>query len=353
MPPKRAHPRSAQPEVVQSDYDTDNAYHTDLPQAHAHPPPSRTNEEINLSVIQRHDKSVSQILSVAPFAVVYLFSPESQQWEKCGIEGTLFVCQLQPQMTPENSVIIERYSVVILNRKGLENFSTELLSASNVEITEQFVILQVAAEDGTPQIFGLWIFSEPAPASTAQSREINAQIIQECASRAESSRLLAGQSVGSEEDPEEDGEEEREQEVQPAYAQETMPPSAGQQINVGNLFAHAQGNGHFQQEQQHAQQHVTQGFPPPQYDHQAQQQHEYYQRNQELLQRQQHFYQQQQEMQRQQQNLHYQQPPQPQYYQQQPQQMYGAPQGDTRAPNSQPAQANVLLGLFKGERQGY
>lgn len=342
MPPKRARQRVAQPQVVQSDYDTDTAYHTDLPQTHTIPPPVRSNEELNLSVLQRHSPAVTQILSVAPFAVVYLFSPESQQWEKYGIEGTLFVCQLQPETIPGNPVVVERYSVVILNRKGLDNFATELYSASDVEITEQYVILQVMAEDGTPQIFGLWIFSEPEPASTAQSRVINAQIIQECATRAENSRMLAGKGdLETEEQYEEEEDEEEDkplQQQQPLYGDHKVPPTAGQQINMGALFGQPQNNGHFSQAQppSHAP-NTNQGVMPQQY-HQTQPQQYYSQ------------------PQPQQQYLH-----QPQQYQQQhphqgfqhPQShMYAMPQGDPRARNGPPAQSDVLLGLFQSARQG-
>ncbi|KEQ63772.1 PH domain-like protein, partial [Aureobasidium melanogenum CBS 110374] len=116
---------------------------------------ARTNEELNLSVLQRHDPSVHQILSVAPFAVVYTFNPASSSWEKQGTEGTLFVCSLLP---PVGGPQVERYSCIVLNRRGLENFSSELFSAESVQVTDDYVILQVEGEDGSANIYGLWIF---------------------------------------------------------------------------------------------------------------------------------------------------------------------------------------------------
>lgn len=179
-----------------SDYETDTAIAL-LQQQQLDlmaPPPLRTNAQLNLGVIQRHNPSVIDILSIAPYAVVYLFSPVSQQWEKSGVEGTLFVCRLSP-----NALGRDRYSVIILNRRGLDNFSTELKSGDDVDVTDEYVILQVAQEDSSNeaedvpeiQIFGLWIFSEPEPSSTAKAREINAQIIQHCAKQAEISRKIA------------------------------------------------------------------------------------------------------------------------------------------------------------------
>ncbi|MCJ1230193.1 mRNA-decapping enzyme 1B [Toensbergia leucococca] len=175
MTPRKDKPR--QPQPLPSDNDSD------LLTAPPPPPPLRSNAELNLSVLKRHDPAILSILSLAPYAVVYIFSPASQQWEKSGIEGTMFVCQLA--LTDFGA---ERYSVVVLNRHGLENFRAELRSANDVETTEEYVIIQSPDRKGEPQVYGLWIFSEPAPSSTAEARAVNAQIIQECAARAEMSR---------------------------------------------------------------------------------------------------------------------------------------------------------------------
>ena len=142
------------------------------------------NANLNVKVVNRHYPSVRSILSIATYAVIYTFSPLSSGWEKSGIEGTLFVCELYP--TPEG---LPRYSVVVLNRRGLENFAMELLSADDVEITEEYVILQNRENsDNEPGIIGLWIFTEPPPSSTAEARAVNAQLIKACAAQAESRR---------------------------------------------------------------------------------------------------------------------------------------------------------------------
>lgn len=157
-----------------SDFDSDAVNISDVPA----PPPYRTNAELNFSVIRRHNPDVLSILSIAPFSVVYSFSPTTQQWEKRDVEGTLFVCHLSP--SPNGA---DRYAVMVLNRRGLKNFTAELLNEGDVEITDQYVILQVANDNEVPQIIGLWIFED-----TPTTRMLNAQIIQDCASQAESSR---------------------------------------------------------------------------------------------------------------------------------------------------------------------
>ena len=161
-----------------SDYESDANYLSDIPL----PPIQRTDEELNLSVLQRHNRDVISLEYVAPYAVVYQFSSQSQQWEKSGIEGTAFVCGLLPL-----EVLPQRYEVTVLNRRGLENFTLELVNASDVEVTEEYIILN-STHDGAPHVYGLWVFSEPPPSSTSHHRMAIAHKIQECAARVEAGR---------------------------------------------------------------------------------------------------------------------------------------------------------------------
>ena len=120
---------------------------------------------------------------VAPYAVVYHFSADSQQWEKSGIEGTAFVCGLQP--TPES---LERFEVTVLNRRGLQNFRLELLGTADVEVTEEYIILN-ETENGVPKVYGIWIFSEPPPSSTSHHRVAMAHKVQECTQKVEIGKM--------------------------------------------------------------------------------------------------------------------------------------------------------------------
>ncbi|KAK5115900.1 hypothetical protein LTR62_000356 [Meristemomyces frigidus] len=164
---------SLQPQaVVQSDYDDTDAP-TDAPPPNLPPPPQRSNVELNLAVLRRHAPEIEQILAIAPFAVLYTFSTDTQTWEKCGIEGTLFVCHLQGG----------RYNTVILNRKSLDNFIMELKSGDDVEITPEFVILQTKAEDGMDMINGIWIFEDGEGKPSV--KEVVATTIQACALQAQ------------------------------------------------------------------------------------------------------------------------------------------------------------------------
>lgn len=190
-----------------SDYETD-ALPVDMP-----PPPQRSNDELNFSVLRRHYPQVLGIHHVAPYAVLYTFNLETQQWEKVGIEGTLFLCELSP-----SPIGADRFSVIILNRRGLDNFTLELTSEEDLEITEEYVIVQ------TDQVYGLWVFSEPPPSSTCNIRVETANKIQELAKRAaESTRarelaLKNGAGVATEQ----------------VMAEESVP--MGRQLSLRELF---------------------------------------------------------------------------------------------------------------------
>ncbi|KAK3076142.1 hypothetical protein LTS18_013815, partial [Coniosporium uncinatum] len=103
--PKRTKARRNQPTQshpipqTTTDYDdTDAAFASDAPPAidNIAPPPGRSNDQINFNVLHRHNPSITSITSIAPYSVVYQFSPTSEAWEKSGVEGTLFLCSLAP-----------------------------------------------------------------------------------------------------------------------------------------------------------------------------------------------------------------------------------------------------------------
>lgn len=178
-------PHKARARPPQSDYETD----VPPPPVHVPLPPPRSNEELNFSVLRRIYPDLSAILHVAPYAALYTFNLENQSWEKVGIEGTLFICHLAP-----SPVAADRFSVAILNRRGLDNFYLELTSEEETEITDPYVILQ------GDQVYGIWIFAEPPPASTADCRTETAAKIVECAQQARVSReaAMGGDGLGRE-----------------------------------------------------------------------------------------------------------------------------------------------------------
>jgi hypothetical protein len=220
LPKTRRKNHHQPPQAATTDYETDTAVFPD-----GFPPlRKRTNEELNLSVLRRYLPSVSTIVSIANYSVLYTFVASSQQWQKSEIEGTLFICALEPLASGA-----EEFSVVILNRRGLENFISKIKSPDHVEISDDFVYLKSEAH-GEEQMYGLWIFSEPET-STVHAREINAHIIHECARRAEASRQVAAaeeEEVNNQRDADED--------LAPEDDTEAESVPMGRQLSLRQLF---------------------------------------------------------------------------------------------------------------------
>ncbi|CAI6333857.1 unnamed protein product [Periconia digitata] len=147
----------------------------------------RSNEELNLSVIRRHYPEVTAVHYVVSYAALYVYALDPPGWERTGTEGSLFVCQLAP--SPQG---VERFSVIMLNRKGLENFTMEIKSPDGIEFGE-FVMMQ----SDQNQVYGLWIMNDPPPSSTANARAELQDRLQELAERAQKSREAAEQMQGN------------------------------------------------------------------------------------------------------------------------------------------------------------
>jgi Dcp1-like decapping family len=189
-PKQRQQHHRPTPSLIQaSDYESDAQTY-----AHIHniPPPTRTNTELNLSVLRRYNPSILTILSIAANAVIYLFTPSTQQWEKSGVEGTLFICETQPPSTAVDA----GYCVVVLNRRGLDNLILDLSRAQDVEVTAELLIIRFQeGAEGDQKVMGIWIHKDKD-----DTREVNAALIQQCwekVAAAKGEYAVAGEAVGS------------------------------------------------------------------------------------------------------------------------------------------------------------
>jgi hypothetical protein len=118
-----------------SDYDSEAQYTA--------PSTLRTPEEINHSVLKRYVPSLHTILEIAASAYIYTLNNDTGEWEKTGIEGTLFVCEL----TPSPITGTPRHCIVVLNRKGLENLIVYSGEIQAVEISDQFLLLKFRSRE--------------------------------------------------------------------------------------------------------------------------------------------------------------------------------------------------------------
>lgn len=206
---------------------------------------------LNLRVLKRHVPETEEIVYRTSYAVVYTFAADSGIWEKIGKEGTLFVIRLTNGKSSRTlkgymqhsggndhkEKDRERFAVVVLNRRGMDNFVLDLDDVEDededgekeidedggadaydtvrggVQLEGDFIILQgqphrgphepeigivtdvepdseaEAAGNMQPVVFGLWVFEEERT-STAGKRAECAAMLRDCKNR---SRRRRGQ----------------------------------------------------------------------------------------------------------------------------------------------------------------
>jgi hypothetical protein len=194
------------------------------------PPRDRTNAEVNLSVLRRHNSEILSILNIAPYAVIYEFSPLPEPtWSKTGIEGSLFINQLTVGPYGE-----DRYNAIILNRRGLENFEVPLIEGENagVEVTEEYVIISFK-QGHELKIYGVYIFSEGVGTSTAQTRELTAELMKTLAVQSGASRQAAEAAAAEARAQHTNG---HVKEAEATLEEQGMGAPMGRQISLQQLF---------------------------------------------------------------------------------------------------------------------
>eukprot|EP00550_Attheya_septentrionalis_P003240 CAMPEP_0198286614 /NCGR_PEP_ID=MMETSP1449-20131203/5659_1 /TAXON_ID=420275 /ORGANISM="Attheya septentrionalis, Strain CCMP2084" /LENGTH=248 /DNA_ID=CAMNT_0043984399 /DNA_START=96 /DNA_END=842 /DNA_ORIENTATION=+ len=100
----------------------------------------------NMRGLQRHDKSIREIVGTASHVVLYEFSDKEQQWDKRNVEGSLFVTKS----------VFDAYKVVILNRSSKENLDVAVTPNFQMQIREPYLIFRETASS----ILGIWFHDD-------------------------------------------------------------------------------------------------------------------------------------------------------------------------------------------------
>ncbi|KAH9995934.1 hypothetical protein F4779DRAFT_607172 [Xylariaceae sp. FL0662B] len=192
--------------LTTSDYESDTAnYMASHPPSSVAALASRTNTELNLSVLKRYLPSITNILSIAANAVVYTFTPPAS-WHKTKLEGTFFICAQGSSSgsSSQDRAIGDDGCLFILNRKGPHNLILDLNTVSNFEVSANLLIFKLDHADEvpmeneeliTPDVLGLWIYTEDE-----QDRQTSVALIYEMWSKvrvAREQRLASGLSSAS------------------------------------------------------------------------------------------------------------------------------------------------------------
>mmetsp|Transcript_35001 Transcript_35001/g.76559 ORF Transcript_35001/g.76559 Transcript_35001/m.76559 type:complete len:257 (-) Transcript_35001:69-839(-) len=102
----------------------------------------------NLRVLQRLDPLILDIAGSATHVVLYEFNTTSQQWEKTGCEGSLFVAKRSE---------VPRFTLVVLNRSSKDNLEVPITGKFQMQLQEPYLIFREAKGDGgTVKIRGIW-----------------------------------------------------------------------------------------------------------------------------------------------------------------------------------------------------
>ncbi|KAG0375998.1 hypothetical protein BGX24_008404 [Mortierella sp. AD032] len=99
---------------------------------------------VNLSVLQRHDPHISDILDSSSYVVVYKFDEDSQAWTKKGVEGTMFVFRRST---------LPSYGFFIMNRLGIDNMMADLTADMALQLTSDYIIYRDERD-----IHGIWVY---------------------------------------------------------------------------------------------------------------------------------------------------------------------------------------------------
>lgn len=100
---------------------------------------------LNLTVLQRIDPSVEDILFTAAHVTFYEFNTDLTQWSRKDVEGSLFVVKRKTQ---------PRFQFIVMNRRSTDNLVENLLGDFEYEVQVPYVLYRNAAQE----VNGIWFY---------------------------------------------------------------------------------------------------------------------------------------------------------------------------------------------------
>lgn len=101
--------------------------------------------QINLTVIQRMDPEVEEVIATSGHVALYDFDTVSSQWSRKDVEGSLFLVKRRGS---------PRFRFVILNKKGDDNYWEDVGSSFSCEKQEPYVMYR----NGAAGVVGIWFY---------------------------------------------------------------------------------------------------------------------------------------------------------------------------------------------------
>ncbi|OVA10585.1 Dcp1-like decapping [Macleaya cordata] len=101
---------------------------------------------LNLTVLQRIDPYVEEILITAAHVTFYEFNIELNQWSRKDVEGSLFVVKRNAQ---------PRFQFIVMNRRNTDNLVENLLGDFEYEVQVPYLLYRNAAQE----VNGIWFYN--------------------------------------------------------------------------------------------------------------------------------------------------------------------------------------------------
>ncbi|XXG73435.1 hypothetical protein AAC387_Pa07g2353 [Persea americana] len=118
---------------------------------------------LNLTVLQRIDPFVEEILITAAHVTFYEFNIDLNQWSRKDVEGSLFVVKRNTQ---------PRFQFIVMNRRNTDNLVENLLGDFEYEVQVPYLLYRNAAQE----VNGIWFYNSQECEEVANlfSRILNA-----------------------------------------------------------------------------------------------------------------------------------------------------------------------------------
>ncbi|KAL6202607.1 hypothetical protein ACLB2K_026315 [Fragaria x ananassa] len=106
----------------------------------------KTTKVLNLTVLQRRDPSVEEILITSTHVTFYKFDTSISQWSRKDVEGPLFVVKRNAQ---------PRFQFIVMNRLNTENLVEDLLGDFECEVQLPYLLYRNAKRE----VNGIWFYN--------------------------------------------------------------------------------------------------------------------------------------------------------------------------------------------------
>ncbi|CAN8311784.1 unnamed protein product [Cochlearia groenlandica] len=102
---------------------------------------------LNLTVLQRIDPDIEEILITAAHVTFYEFNIDLSQWSRKDVEGSLFVVKRRTQ---------PRFQFIVMNRRNTDNLVENLLGDFEYEVQGPYLLYRNASQE----VNGIWFYNK-------------------------------------------------------------------------------------------------------------------------------------------------------------------------------------------------